>query len=351
VFSDLLPDTLPDRPVPLYRRDGLTLFFTSRDLLHPEDFGKPTEFYESVIFDVWPANEVHSLPVQSTWIRQITYAMSVRDAEGKPLPKIDARDEDRNLALDFMRSFAGSPRLERGKIALFPVPTNRTYRTMSGVNTFVALAVKDPGQRYLFPQLNGSSQLFGSALGLALQEVRNRRLKGVGIPFIPVSGSLGEESSQTSAWEAILQELDARAVRSRLFVVLGGYGLLAQNRDQTYRSFRQAWAEWHHKLDKNENEPVQEPIRLTALIAFAATVGAAVRGRRFALRRIAAMMVISASIAVAVTAFFDWTLPLWPTGLLGMTSIVLKGVVAIAAGIFIDQIITFDTKKALTETD
>jgi hypothetical protein len=351
VFRDTLP-ALQESPIPLYRRGNLVMYYTSQDLLHPEAFGKPGDLYEAVVFDIWPDNEGDSMPIQSlTWIRQIVRALSLQDAAGNSLPSVLATDADKNLVRDFESTFSRSLRLERGAIATFPLPRQSTYRGMSGMQALVAMAVKDPGEGRLLPKLKGSPQRLGEALDLAFRVASDLELTGVAVPFLPVSDSLGEKLSQSDSWRRILQEVDTRAAGTRLKVVLGGYGLLPENRRMTDTAFRQEWREWRGKLTSHQSTPVHEPLRLSALVALAAIAGAALRRKHFSLRRIVAITAVSVSTAAALIAMSNGVRPFWPIELLARVALLIEMILGLVAGLFIDVIVTFDTKQVLSQGD
>ena len=340
---------LSEAPILLYQRGRVAVYYTSWDLLHPEAFGKPGQFYRAVVYDIWPAGEGNSAGVQNlSWTAQINLALNVRSADGNPLPDARATDEDRKLADDFVRAFIGPPKLERGKVLPVEIPVQSTYRKISGVELLLALAVKNPDENRFNPILKGNPQLFAASLELAFKMAAEKKLAGVGVPFIPVSGSLGQAVSQGSAWKTILEEVDRKVAPSGIKrVVLGGYGLLSDNRELTDMAFRQAWTEWRSKLVDDAYRPVQEQIRLGALVSLAALAGAFWRRKTFTWQRLIAVLVISAALPVSVVNLFDWAQPLLPAMILGATALIIKAVLAALAGIFIDHIVGFEPKAAL----
>jgi hypothetical protein len=340
---------LTKAPVLLYQRGSFAVYYTSQDLLHPETFGKPGQFYQAVVYDVWPAGEGNSAQVHNlTWIGQINFALKVQDANGNPLTYAQATDEDRKVAGDFLREFIGPPRLERGKTFSFLLPAVSTYRKLSGIELMLALAVKNPDENRFYPTLKGSPQLFAPALEAASRMIAQKNLTGIGVPFIPVSGSLGQSASQTSAWKTILEEVDRRVSASGIKkVVLGGYGLVLENQEQTDRAFRQAWTEWRGTLGEDAHRAVHEQIRLAALVSLAAFAGALWRRKVFTWQRLIAILVISAALALSVVNLFDWAQPLLPAAISGMAALFIKAVLAAIAGLFIDYIVGFEPKAAL----
>jgi hypothetical protein len=340
---------LPDYPVLLYRRNSLAVYYTSSDLLHPERFGKPGQFYQAVVFDVWPANEGHSTSVTSlTWIHQIRLAFDLQDASGNPLPDAQATDADNQVAKDFLHTFIGPPKLERGKVLTFPIPSESTYGKMTGLKSLIAMAIKDPGDKNLFPHLKGTPSLLSQSIAEAFKQGGERKLTGLGIPFMPTSAELGQTAPQTTSWKIIFDEIDSRANSNGIaIVVLGGWGVLPENREQTDRAFRQAWAEWHNKLGDDQRRPVHEQIRLTGLIALAALIGGWRRKKLFTVSRLIAVLVIAATLGITVVSLFNWVQPLMPSLILGTASLVVKAILAVIAGAFIDKIVGFEPKKEL----
>jgi hypothetical protein len=349
--GDLAP--LPDLPVLLYRRGTFAVYYTSRDLLHPEAFGRPGQFYQAIVFDIWPANEGNADDVDRlTWILQIYRALQVQDAEGKPMPNVRATDVDESLAQDFRRTFIGPPKLERGQVLPFLVPVESTYRKISGIAALLAMAVKNPGENRFYPRLVGTPQLFAQSLELALKTAAEKKLTGVGVPFIPASGAVGESVSPSRSWMRILDEVDRKAAPSGMQrVVLGGYGLLPETRKATDRAFRQAWTEWRDKLEGDANRPAQEEIRLTALIALASLAGALWRRKPFAWQRVLAMLVIAATLAVSVVSLFNWVQPLLPRSVLWPVALMIKVLLAVLAGAFIDRLVRFEPHAALKQEE
>jgi len=348
----LFPDDVPpliEEPVLLYTRSNLSVYYTSNDLLHPRSFGAPGQFYEAIIFDIWPSKEGEPRSISSlTWIRQIAWALALRNAQGERLPDSPPTQEDQSIMTDFSRTFFGAPKLERGKTASFIVPPDSTYSKRSGIQAFIGMAIKDVGKKRLYPNLVDSPQLFGPSLALAFGEIANKGLTGVGVPFMHVSGSLGKSAPQSVSWQRILEEVDRKAISSGVkTVVLGGYGLIPRNRELTDKAFREAWGERQRTIANQSNLLEHEPIRLTALISLSALAGAIWKRKAFNFKRLIAIFFLGGALAASIISLFDWFMPLLSGTLSREIALSSKVAFALVIGVLIDYVAGLEPKKDL----
>lgn len=341
-------ELLPEKPIPLFRHGRTCVYYTSQDLLHPEIYGKPGEYFQALIFDVWPKDEGHTTSGGGlTWIRQITKALAVLDAEGNPILNIQATSRDKTLADRFQSRFSGSPELPRGSILPFPVIPEATYRKTSGVQCLIAAAVRDPENLGDTNISKGRNPLFAQSLRLAFDYVANNNLSGIGVPLIMIPAFVRQSALRSESWEKILEEVDRIAGKTSIAaVVLGGYGVVHESREKTDEAFRQAWKNWQIKLESESGQLVHKELRFSTLIVLAAFTGASLRKKAFKLKRLIAMSIVATSLSASVGKVLDWGQSFLPD--VGNLALIVVGLLlAITAGVFIDQIIAFEPEKEL----
>lgn len=336
LFADEI-NPLAQTPVLLYRRGMARVYYTSLDLLHPQQFSRPRELVEAVFFDVWPAKEGHATPLEKlTWIEQIATALA-SDA---------GSDVDRRTLTDFLTSFSGPPQLERGTTRLFPVPVGSSYRQVSGVSTFVAMAIKDPAQRDVDRAAPGTNPSFERALGTGFNEVKARGISKVGVPFMFVPDLLGQSVSRNRSWTKLLDHVGRAADQNGVrVVVLGGFGIVPESREKTDLDFRQAWRDWKLLFESERRRPEHEKIRLAAVASFCALLSAAGKMLQFSLRRAVALLVLAGSLAGSVPDIIGAIQPMFPPLQHPVANLVLSGLLAAAAGLFLDTVVKFEPKK------
>jgi hypothetical protein len=336
-------DPLVSKPTLLYRRGNTTYFYTSDDLLYPQRYGRPGQYFQALVFDVYPVNEGHATPIETlTWVHNIGVALR---SVGR------GHSADRDLADRFERSFSRPPSLERGKLALFPIPAQSAFHKSSGLRLLIAIAVKDPQELDERDASTGIAPLFGPALKSAFQELDRRGITGVGVPLMLIPEKIGLSVSRAKAWETILSTVDEIApATGSSTIVLGGYGVVPASRRKTDEAFRQAWTSWSETLKRDQDLPVDDKIRLSALAGFGALIAAAKHGKAFTLARLAALLIIAASLASAASAALEWAVPLAPSALGGNLGFYAKAFLAILAGVFIDRLVRFDAKSLLNDS-
>lgn len=335
--------------VPLYRHGSVTFYYTPKDLLHPESFGPPGRFIQVVAFDVWPAHEGAQRSLQQlTWVRQAARALAGLDKDGQPLA--GAMDvEEEALASEFLKQYVGPARLPRGAVDVFHIPSNSTYHRRAGLDALIVLAVKDPGND-LLPSSRGAETRLDVALAEAFERTAVLGARGIGVPFIPIGDRVGHyQNRQRDAWLLLLRVLDQVAPKGRLTtVVLGGFGLRAENAAQTDQAFRQAYGGWWTTVADQRNPPTHEPPRLAALVAAFALVAAAWRREAFTIKRLLAICLTASVFSVSVASLHAWLAPILAPVLSEPAALAAKVALAGAAGVYMRQIASFDPRKLVS---
>jgi hypothetical protein len=329
-------------PALLFRAGDVCVHYTSRNLLQPESFGSPGQYYQAVVFDIWPGHEGVSLRLSSlTWVREI--ARVLRTSERPP------NDESAKTPVldEFVRRFGGKAASMRGEITAFRVPLDSPYARRTGIDSFVAMAVKDPGTE--LPAVHkGKPQLFDAGLVAAMREISNRGSSGVGVPYVPVSNGLGAPQSKADSWKKVIQTVHSHTQDGTLRnVVLGGYGMTKETQAINDREFLQAWKDWRPTLKDQEASMVHEPVRLTAVAGFLGTLAFSVRKRKFTWRRLLAIALLSAGLAISVSLLFGWFAPLIPAVSTPNLQWPLKAGLAAVGGLCLQAIATFDPAKEI----
>jgi hypothetical protein len=126
--------------------------------------------------------------------------------------------------------------------------------------------------------------------------------------------------------------------------------LSPSKRKATDYAFHVAWKAWRGDVAKEQGQPTQEEIRLTALAVAAVLIGSASRGRSFSAQRLVAVVVISAGLAVGVGKIFQATIPLLP--FLGPAGgFGLRALMAVFAGALVDSLVKFKPQEILAATE
>jgi hypothetical protein len=333
------PATLQMQPHLLYRHGSTAFYYTSADLLRPEAFGKPGEFIEAVVFDVWASGEGVSKPTESlTWFQRTWSAV----AGGPELTSPD----DVDVAEAFRATIGGPPRLARGTISLVSLPDNSTYRAKSGLRHLIALAARPPDPS---PLTNGAPQQLDQALERAFAELRKSGVSSAGVPRMAVVSTLGEEQlPRSQSWQRILSMTDVKAQSTGMRTILfGGWGVDPESRAATDTSFGTAWEIRRQELDAESRAIAHEGWRIGALVAFAALLRWQLQRRAITWSRLLALAIIAPGFAVAVSRGAHWlgsSLEAVPTSLL----FAAECVVALGAGAVIERIVRFDPKEEMS---
>jgi hypothetical protein len=320
-------------PQLLYRHDGTDFFYTSADVLHPDRFGLPGQYFEAVVFDVWASGEgVTHVGEQLTWIVLIWNSIKGPGDWGRA---------DFDLAESFRSSMGGPPRIPRGEALSFELPSSSTYRRQSGLRQLVALAIRNPDP---LPSGSNTPPLFPQALRQAFATLRDRGVRSVAVPRMTAQATIGEKGSRASSWKVILQETDvaARAARIRR-VAFGGWS----TDGLTDAAFRTAWASRRTELLSESATIAHEQLRLAAIIAAAALLRWHLRGRMLRWQHVLALAVLAPPTAFSITGAGRWLTSAITPGAVGV--FVTECLVAIAAGWTIERIVRFDPKKVIEE--
>lgn len=348
-ISDNTLGELTGTPSLLYRKGTTSFYYTSMDLLHPEELGDPGQYIQGIVFDLLPQGESDTNSLKYlTWVRQIAWALSLKDADGDELPGYFNTAPDRALADSFRYRFVQNLELERGRVTSFTIPEGAQFRQASGLRTIVAVAIKDPGRNRLRSDHLGEDQLFGIGLRRAFEEMNKAGVTGVGIPFMSASAGLGEGLTQMDSWLHILSVCDSITTGSDVRRVLyGGFGLIQANREITDRKFRDAWTSWKDILRRKGSIASHEYIRLTAIIIFFSAISSMLRKQHISIKWCVAVVMTAAGLSIAVSSLIGWLYPLWSGVVTGGVVLCIKIILSTAAGIFLTSIVRFDRKEIL----
>ncbi|MBM3773801.1 MAG: hypothetical protein FJW37_01405 [Acidobacteria bacterium] len=218
------------RPVLLFSRANFSSFYTSADILHPEAFGAPGEFYEAVLFDILAAGEGEPFPLNRlTWVRQIDRALRMLP----PDPRLEADERERSAepaAEEFLRTFAGAWRTARPGFVAFRVPESSNFRRRSGITRIIGLAVKEPHSPDK-PLLNqGNDSLLAPGFEAVFEALSREKVRSVAIPFLSVSERLGEYAPEAKRWQIILEAANQAAPDTGIRkIVFGAWGIDERN--------------------------------------------------------------------------------------------------------------------------
>jgi len=333
------PPPLVIRPHLLYRHEHISFFYTSADLLHPEAFGRPGEFIEAVLFDIWPGGEGTSRPIESlTWFTRTWSVIA-----GGPTPSSQA---DVDLAERFRSSIGGLPRMKRGQIALFALPAQSTYGRQSGLRELVALAIHpppDPGSA-----AGGTPLLFSEALERAFRGLGDAHVRSAGIPRMIARDTIGQAGSRAESWKMILPAADAKARATGIRTVLfGGWSIDPRARAATDEAFRIAWEQRRQELATDMKVIAHEQWRSGALIAFAALLRWHLKRRTVRWLRVLALIIVAAGLALMIAQATQWLWAHVPGPAVAV--FLLECATALAAGAAIEQVVQFDPKKAVRD--
>lgn len=333
------PPSLVEQPHLLYRHDRTSFYYTSADLLHPEAFGPPGAFIDAIVFDIFATGEGVTRPFERmTWFTRSWAAIA-----GSPQPSSVA---DIDAAEAFRAAVGGPPRAPRGDAIVIPVAA-AAYRERSGVQQIAALAIRAPDAP---PPADGAPQQFGHALARAFDGLRSAGVEGVGIPRMAVVDRIGQQqTSRTESWERILSAAGSQGVTSGMRTILfGGWGVDPVSRAATDDSFRAAWRLARPTLQQQARDIAHERFRLGAVIAFAALCRWRLLRRPVGWTRALALALLAPGLAVAIAEGARWLAPAL-TGLPVALLFAAEFGAALAAGVLIEAIVTFDPKRAVTE--
>ena len=332
------PPPLTTTPYLLYRHENVSFFYTSADLLHPEVFGKPGQYIESVVFDVSPRGEEGARPPEGlTWFVRIWNAIKGEQADSAA---------DLRIAEEFREWFGKEPRLDRGGVDRFALPETSTYRRASGLRQLVGLGIRLPPDGT--PGLSGTEQLFPQALARAFRDLRGSGLSSVGVPRMGVRATLGADGSRGSSWQMIMRDVDTQARAAGLRTVLfGGWGVEPRARESTDAAFRTAWEGRRSQLAGESHDAAHERLRLGALIAFGALLRWHRRWRPLRWIRVLALGLVAGTLALGIAEGARSLAA--ATDASATLVFALESIVALAVGLVIERVVTFDPKKILQE--
>jgi hypothetical protein len=317
---------LPRKPVLLYRHDATSFFYTSADLLHPEELGEPGEFLRAVLIDVFPMNEGQSSRTLS-WATNAFHAV--------------VADDPPSLAAEIGRSIGGPPTLSRGDVKVVPLPADSRYRARSGLQAFVTMAVRSFDKP--LPAVNAAPIQFAVAADNAFRALHERGIQRIGIGLMPVPDRIGQPVSRPDSWSRILAAADAAGIANDAeIVVFGGWGMLPQTRQATDAAFRSAWEGQRRTLQTSAREIAHERPRLVALLALAALLRWRKRRNFLRFGRVVALGVLAAGLTVTLVELAHYLVMIPPA-----IVFLIECVLAIAAGIGLERIVAFDPKKEI----
>jgi hypothetical protein len=342
-------NSLPVTPVLLYERGNKKVFYTSEDLLHPEYFGKGGQYYEAVLFDIFPAHESKSI-VLLRWSLQIKTALAMRDTSVRQMKDPLQDSIDIKVSEDFMKVFPDIPNVERGKVKSFILPPSSGYGVKTSIRGFIGLAIKEYRDS-IFPSRMGSPQLGKESFNSAFKKIDSIGANGAGIPYMDITDKIGDlnSSSKTTSWTKLLDIVDGEIRKAKINnVVFGGFGIYKKNRQATDYAFRQAWLKWKFNLSSDRFVILFEEIRLTSLVAIVALLTSALKRRGFYFKRLISILVVSSILVILIAKIFNWFLPLLPE-LTPTVSLLTKAVLAIMIGIFMEQISGFKPKEIVAQ--
>jgi hypothetical protein len=221
------------------------------------------------------------------------------------------------------------------------VPDDSPLRSVSGVRRLFVLAVKDPDDD-LLPPLRGNPARLDLALEDLFAQAVAAGISGIGIPFMPIGPRLGEPRTQADAWRHVIESADAAASRAAIrSIVFGGWGLEPANASRTDAAFRDAFRERRAALARERGAPAHEAIRLSAVVMLFAFAGALKRRERFVPARALAIVVASGALAASIAALHGWAYPLLAPVVSDGAAVIVKVVVAAAAGAFMPYVVAF----------
>lgn len=340
-----------DRPVLLYQWGRTTVHFTTDDLLYPNLWGDSRPAYQAVLFDVVPGREpwfreAHHL----TWIVVCARALATTDTDTEPADRARPADSDRmdRLAERFMKKMGDDlGGLRRGEHLPFKIPEEAPYRQQTGIEWFSALAVSLPRVRVDDQALASLPQELDRSVRDATAALVSDGVRGIGLPLIDAADRLDSPFNDESSWLRILGLVNDLAVEGSLdTIVLGAYGLTERTRNSKRNAFVRAWHLHRTGLAAAAGSPTHEIPRLAAIALLAAIVRLAWSARGLTLRRAAAYGLGSFAAAASVVALSAGIANFFAVsshpGLL-----VLEGTLAVAAGLFLETILTYDVRKEI----
>jgi len=327
------------RPVSLLRFNGLHLYYTAADLLYPNAFGKPGEFYDVLVFHVSSGDTGASSPIDagngegqpiaasSIWVVQIAQALALKTGRGQPISGQTPTPRDREAVDAFLQFSRELDTLRTGEFRIHFLPEDATYRRSSGVRALVAIRTPDVTARPEAGPASGAVEAMVSALTDA---ARTHELRGVAVPFMPFSRT-DSESGRRAYWEPVLRASMKAAPASLRRLVFGGRGVTLIRSDATAvdRGFEAALQAAGRSLRPERNALVHEMPRLSGIAALFFLARPSVRRRPFTLRRMAVFWLACCSVAVTASTSYEWLRPLVP--LLQGAGVELAGKVGLAA--------------------
>lgn len=351
VWADEIPAE-STRPLRLMSRPEFTLYWTTSDLLHPEAFGSPGEFYQAVFFDVPAAGEGDSFPLrQLTWVRQIDRAL--RGLEPDPELRADERARPPSADADrFSGLFSGPTVTRRGDGIFFDAPGSDHARR-SGLVSFAGLAVKEPflrGEPGAAPPRSpaaGNDTLLEPALRMAFSRLSAQGVRGVGVPVMAVGERVGDRTPAAKRWRLLLDAVDAaeRAGGVRR-VVMGGWALEPANRSDNRDAFADAWRAWQRKVEPERTSLVREPLRLMLFIVCLACVVSALARRPFSWPRVAALATVAlGTMLTSVAGYFDLLVQSLPRPPGPALAAAMKIGLAALAGVGLETFLAFKERE------
>ncbi|MDW3222854.1 MAG: hypothetical protein R8G34_08230 [Paracoccaceae bacterium] len=201
-------------PVPLWSDTGKRVWFTTADLLHPEDFGVDGPRIDTVVMNLWPRGSPHWNA--QTSLLKIRKLLDMRLANGEKIPGLRPTTEDLVLKakfVEFLRDGTG-PEFERP--VFFSISPNSTTHQRTGLYALVFTAVPAPDER------DAAVALERALLAAA---ARAAEVGAAGLGISCSSSATGSCSYGADSWSALLDAVYALPQNGNATIMLGGRAL------------------------------------------------------------------------------------------------------------------------------